>query len=109
MWPDAEVVPVIHAPVEAERLDGAQDNAAGLAAVERAAREVDREVRVAEVLWLSSAPPSRTKENKARTWYTVPPPLRRRMKGTPAARSAGKFTSFHGFWFRPMTTHGASR
>jgi hypothetical protein len=32
-----------------------------------------------------------------RTWYTVPPPLRRRMKGMLARCEAGKFTSFQGF------------
>lgn len=50
MRPDAEVVPVVQAPIEAERLDGAQDDTAGLAAVERGAREVDREIGIAEVL-----------------------------------------------------------
>ena len=36
-------------------------------------------------------------DQSQRTWYTVPPPLRRRMKGMLARRKAGKFTSFQGF------------
>lgn len=46
---------------------------------------------------------------KNRTWYTVPPPLRLRMNGTFILRIAGRLTSFHGFWFLPITTHGSSR
>jgi hypothetical protein len=34
------------------------------------------------------------------TWYTVPPPLRLRMKGTRIARKTGKLISFHGFCHR---------
>lgn len=44
-----------------------------------------------------------------RTWYTVPPPLCLRIKGILARRAARMFTSFQGFWFLPMTTHGSSR
>lgn len=43
-----------------------------------------------------------------RTWYTVPPPLRRLIQGIPLVSDAARLTSFQGFWFRPMTTHGAS-
>ena len=48
-------------------------------------------------------------ESLRRTWYTVPPPLCLRMKGMPRSRAARRLTSFHGFWFRPTTTHGSSR
>jgi hypothetical protein len=109
VWPDAEVVPVVEARAgEAERVQRAEDEAAGRGAVERGAREVQREVRVPHVLAYPSAHMAHNGAGR-RTWKTAPPPLRRRTQGTARARAARRLTSAHGLWFRPRTTAGASR
>lgn len=109
---NAEVVPIVQVGIYTQWPHGTKDNLRCDVPIKRWSGQMNWEVCISEVLCLKRM--SRNKKVvhagvlEKHTWYTVPPPLLLRIQGMPVFREALKFTSFHGFWFLPMTTHGLS-
>lgn len=95
---NADIIPFVNFSIDVYINKSLLDYFRCLLTVERGPRQVDRIVRVSAVLKQQKVIKLELMNECVPTWYTVPPPLRRRRKGMPKDRSAGKLSSFHGFW-----------
>ena len=76
------------------------DDVRGGRAVKRRTWNVDRVIGIPKVLFKLRGHRSRPfarMSTPRRTWYTVPPPLRRLIQGIPRVSDAARLTSFQGF------------